>query len=221
MFECTLYACGQRDFPYGRLMCTASCMLYAFYYRHDYTTRQGCCNNGLPSETVLRKLFEAASKLHIQVISKMYGDEYPNSMLSVHDIICTSPNQLIGSMKEVHGSFEIEHMDSFDFEAIKDSQVEQLATDSSLHDETDVIICDITTAMQRFLTPGTTAIVTLEDFAHTIAIHMREDASFVMFDPLPAKAIHFQSLQQLLEDTFSKMSGQFVCYFMPRAQLVN
>jgi hypothetical protein len=214
MVECIMYPFGQSAFPNGRLMCTASCMLYAFYYKNHRSTLQNCSNDGIPPERLLHKLFETASTLHMQVLSKMYGDKYCNSMLSVYDIICYNPHQVICSMKEVHGSFEADHMDSFDFNAIKQSQVNELTTDSSLRDEVDVIICDITTAMQMFLTPGSTAIITLEDFAHTIAIHMREDASFVVFDPLPAKVTHFQSLQHLLEVTFSAMTGQFVCYFM-------
>jgi len=214
MLKCTMYPFGQNWFPNGSLMCTASCMLYAFYYRNNRSTRQDCRNDGIPSERILHKIFEVASTLHIQVLSKMYGAKCHNNMLSVHEIICASPHQVICSMREVHGSFEVDHMDSFDFEAIKQSQINELTTDSSLHDGADVIICDITTAMQRFLTPGSTAIVTLEDFAHTIAVHMNEDASFVVFDPLPAKVTQFQSLQHLLEVTFSTMSGQFVCYFM-------
>jgi hypothetical protein len=161
MFECTRYPFGQSSFPNGSLMCTASCMLYAFYYRNNCTTRQDCSNDGIPSERILQKLFEAASTLHMQVLSKIYGDKCRNSMLSVYDIICANPHQVICSMREAHGSFEVDHMDSFDFEAIKQSQVNELTTDSYLRDGADVIICDITTAMQRFLTPGSTAIVTL------------------------------------------------------------
>jgi hypothetical protein len=218
MDEGIQYSTTQLDYLYGDLICTSCCVVYAYFClkQRDSTDEMNTVGEACPSDETMKKIFEMASTLHGNTLNGCNLEE--NSILSVHDIIRTTTrneiNRSLFEMVEIQGSFDEDILSIFK----NDIDISKLANEThanTLLDEgEDCSVYSIKDAFETFLHNGVSAILTIEDCHHTIAIHKRTDGKCTLFDPLPGQIQIFDSTDAVTTYIQEKQfRSQFSCYF--------
>jgi hypothetical protein len=216
MSECTQYSVTQLDYPCGSLMCTSSCVVYShFCSKHrDVNETQTC---GIPTEKTMHNFFELASILHMDTLNHCKRET--NSMLSVHDILCSSTHNEINhglfEMIEIQGTFDEDMLNLFQKD-LNASKVETRNQENSLLESAeDIFVYSLEEALHTFLIKGVSAILTIEECQHTVAMHKRSDGSCTLFDPLSGSVEIYPSTEAITMFIVEKQfRSQFTCYFL-------
>jgi hypothetical protein len=232
------YSVTQLDYPYGELICTSCCVIYAYFCSkqkpsihetdvieeacHETDVIEEACHEtdvieqACPSEEMMDKIFQMASMLHT---STLEGCEMEyNSILSVHDIIRTTTkndiNKSLFEMVEIQGSFNEDILEIFKNDIDISKLANEKHTNTLLDEGEDCSVYSIKEAFETFLHKGVSAILTIEDCRHTIAIHKRTDGKCTLFDPLPGRIQIFDSTEAITRYLQEKQfQSQFSCYF--------
>jgi hypothetical protein len=232
MLEVIRYDVTQRDFRHGSLICTACCVMYSQACSMLDTAALDCgvrwTSPGVPTEDTMVHLFQFASSLHGKLLEHYEVER--NDMFSVSDILrathATESNKYMFHMKEIHGCFNEEVLNNFNNvvngameqggpneEPTQDPDKQECAR-QLLQQAEDVSIYSLHNGIHSFLHKGGTAILTLQEHQHTVAIHRCVDGTLTLFDPLTGTITRFDSTETVVAH-FKGMGLQeeFNCYF--------